>query len=146
MPTDLDTDAAAVANRLRPVLLRLARQLRREIHPLGITAGQATLLFAIQKEPGIGVRALAEGEGVSPPAISTQIARLERAGLVERSSGADRRRIGLTVTDEAVRVLESVRSLRTAWLVSHLRELDARELAAIEAAIDPLEQLLSEPV
>src|SRR3954447_9471356 len=127
MTRELDPDAGAVANALRPVLLRLARRLRREIHPLGITGGQATLLLTIQREPGIGVRALADGEGVSAPAISAQISRLERAGLVERTAGADRRRVGLTVTDEAARVLEQVRSLRTAWLVSRLRTLEPRD-------------------
>jgi DNA-binding MarR family transcriptional regulator len=144
MESQLDVDAAAVANALRPVLLRLARQLRRELHPLGVTAGQATLLFTIQKNPGIGVRALADGEGVSAPAISAHIARLERAGLVARTSGADRRRVGLTVTDDAARVLDQVRSRRTAWLDARLRTLAPDDRAAIEAAVGPLARLLEE--
>jgi DNA-binding MarR family transcriptional regulator len=144
MESKLDVDAAAVANALRPVLLRLARQLRRELHPLGVTAGQATLLFTIQQNPGIGVRALADGEGVSAPAISAHIARLERAGLVARASGADRRRVGLTVTDDASRVLDQVRSRRTAWLDARLRTLDPDDRAAIEAAVGPLARLLEE--
>ena len=41
------TDPLTVANRLRPVLLQLARQLRREVHPLGVTGGQVSLLVAI---------------------------------------------------------------------------------------------------
>ena len=48
-----------LANRLRPALLSLARELRREIHSLGVTGGQVTLLVAIKYSPGIGVRELA---------------------------------------------------------------------------------------
>jgi hypothetical protein len=35
-----------------------------------------------------------------------------------------------------------VRSRRTAWLVSRLGKLDPDELAAIEAAVEPLSRLL----
>ena len=60
-------DPVTAANELRPVLLRLNRQLRRELGPVGITGGQAALLHAIRTNPGIGVRGLAEREGVSAP-------------------------------------------------------------------------------
>src|SRR3954454_14817518 len=100
-----DIDPVEVANNLRPVLLKLNRQLRRELHSLGVTGSQVPLLAAIQANPGIGIRGLAELEGVSAPAISIHIRRLERAGLVTRVTGYDRRRVGLTVTPEAVRVL-----------------------------------------
>ena len=45
--------------------------LRKELGPLGITGGQAALLWAIRSKPEIGVRELAELEGVSPPAMTT---------------------------------------------------------------------------
>src|SRR5436853_426739 len=48
-----------LANELRPVLLQLNRHLKRELAPLGITAGQSALLHAIRTHPGVGVRALA---------------------------------------------------------------------------------------
>jgi len=40
------SSAVSVANRLRPVLLRLARELRREARAFGVTGGQAALLAA----------------------------------------------------------------------------------------------------
>ncbi len=142
----LAADPVAVANRLRPVLLQLNRQLRREVHPLGVTGGQVSLLAAIQKRPGIGVRDLAGLEGVSPAAISVHVDRLEAAGLVRRTpgTGGDRRRVGLELTAEAERVLRLVRSRRTAWLASRLRTLGADQLEAIDAAIEPLAALLEE--
>src|SRR5919109_638184 len=60
-------DPVTVANRLRPVLLKLNRHLRREIHTLGLTGGQASLLFTIQRHRGIGVRELAALERMSAP-------------------------------------------------------------------------------
>ncbi len=137
-------DPLALANRLRPVLLQLARELRREAHPLGVTGGQVSLLVAIRRAPGIGVRGLAAQEGMSPPAISRQVARLERMGLVRRAPAprGDRRRVALEVTGEGERVLRLVRSRRTAWLAARLRRLDPREREAIAAAIPPLAALL----
>jgi DNA-binding MarR family transcriptional regulator len=134
-----------VANRLRPVLLQLNRQLRRELAPLGITGGQAALLHAIRSNPGIGVRELAQREGVSAAGMSTALTRLEAAELVRRTRGqADRRRVGLELTEAGLRVLRSARSRRTAWLAARLKRLSADELAAIDAVIEPLGHLLDE--
>lgn len=128
------------------MLLQLARELRREVHPLGVTGGQVSLLVSIRRTPGVGVRELAAREGVSPAAMSRHVGRLERARLVRRTAGAggDGRRVGLELTDDAERVLRLVRSRRTAWLTARLRTLDAGALAAIEAAIEPLRSLVEE--
>jgi DNA-binding MarR family transcriptional regulator len=138
-------DHVEVANRLRPVLLQLVRELRREVHPLGITGGQVSLLVQIKRKPGIGARELAALERVSPAAISGAVDRLERAGLIERRTvAADRRRHGLTVSPAGARVLRAVKRRRTAWLASKLERLSPEELAAVDAAIEPLTLLLED--
>jgi DNA-binding MarR family transcriptional regulator len=144
MPTLAATaaDPIAVANRLRPVLLQLNRELRREVHSLGVTGGEASLLVQIQRSPGIGVRELAQRERMSAPGMSKYIARLEAAGLVRREELEDRRRVGIRLTEAAERVLRSVKKRRTAWLAARLRELDDDELEAVDAAIEPLARLL----
>ena len=125
------------------MLLRISRELRRETRSVGATPEQVTLLVAIKQAPGIGVRELAAAERVSPPAMSNSVDRLERDGLVARTpSTLDRRRVGLTLTDEGRRLLRRVRSRRTAWLAARLRQLGPEELAAVEAAIEPLAHLL----
>jgi DNA-binding MarR family transcriptional regulator len=102
---------------------------------------------AIKYAPGIGVGALATRERVSAPAMSNHVDRLERDGLVERTPSADdKRRVGLTLTDEGQRVLRRVRSRRTAWLASRLGRLGPEELEVVEAAIGPLARLLDEDV
>jgi DNA-binding MarR family transcriptional regulator len=137
-------DSTTLANRLRPVLLRLGRELRREIHSLGVTGGQVSLLIAIGHEPGITAAELAARERVSAPGMSGQLVRLEAAHLIERVRASDRRRIGLYLTDEGDKVLRSVRKRRTAWLVARLERLEPDELVRIEAALEPLERLLGE--
>jgi DNA-binding MarR family transcriptional regulator len=145
MPTAVAADPTVLANRLRPVLLQLNRQLRREIHSLGVTGGQVSLLIQIKHRPGIGIRELAALERMSVPGMSKFISRLEEAGLVQRAPvEGDQRRVGLKLTAEGQKVLRSVKSKRTAWLSARLRELDPDELEAIDAAIEPLAHLLGE--
>src|SRR4051812_3803259 len=139
--TKLDT--VGIADRLRPVLLQVGRELRREAREVGVSPEQVSLLVAIKYTPGIGVRDLAARERVSAPAMSKHVDRLERDGLVARTPSADdRRRVGLTLTDEGQRLLRKFRSRRPAWLASRLKGLTAEQLAAVEAAIEPLSELL----
>lgn len=139
----VETDAVAIADALRPALLRISRELRREARAEGVSPEQVSLLVSIKYSPGVGIRELAARERVSPPALTKHVDRLERDGLVTRTpSENDRRRVGLALTDEGQRVLRRVRSRRTAWLASRLGELDADERAAIEAAVAPLLRLI----
>jgi DNA-binding MarR family transcriptional regulator len=141
----LTLEPLAVANRLRPALLRLARELRRESHALGVTGGQVSLLFQIQQHRGIGVRGLAQLERISAAAMSGHVDRLERAGLVKRTPDPDdRRRHGLSVSAEGERVLRSVKSRRTAWLASRLERLSPEDLQALDRAVEPLLALIEE--
>jgi DNA-binding MarR family transcriptional regulator len=138
-------DALELANRLRPVLLQLNRHLRREAHAEGVTGGQAALLAQIRAYPELGVRQLAAREGVSAPSMTRYLDRLERAGLVVRARSVnDARRIRLALTPKGARVLRSVRRRRTAWLAERLQGLAPAELAAVDAAIEPLQRLVEE--
>lgn len=142
MTQDINANARALADQLRPVLLRLARELRREAQSLGITGGQVALLAQIKKNPGVTASELAERERMSAPGMSGHVARLETAGLIERTRAADRRRIGLTLTPDGVKILANVRKRRTAWLAEHLQGLTDSERDAIVAALPALEKLL----
>jgi DNA-binding MarR family transcriptional regulator len=134
-----------IANRLRPVLLHLNRHLRREVHASGVSAGQLSILGLIAGNPGIGVADLASREGTSMPSICTHIDRLEASGLVtRRQAERDRRRVDLEVTPEGERVLKVIRNKRTAWLSARLTRLADTDLAAVAAAIAPLEALLAQ--
>jgi DNA-binding MarR family transcriptional regulator len=145
MPPTKTLDPVALADALRPALLQVGRELRREARGVGVSPEQVSLLVAIKYAPGIGLRELADRERVSPPAMTKHVDRLERDGLVARTPSVDdRRRVGVSLTDEGQRVLRRVRSRRTAWLAQRLRGLSPEELAAVEAAVEPLRRLLPE--
>ena len=147
--TAADTiDALAIANRLRPVLLRIHRYLRSEAHELGVTSTQASILGAVNRAPGIGVGELAQQEHMSAPTLVSHIDKLEAAGYIERTrdNPTDRRRVGLSVTADGLRALHTLRERRTAWLAAHLETLSPEALAAIDAAIEPLQQLVRRDV
>jgi DNA-binding MarR family transcriptional regulator len=143
MISDVTISPESVAADLRPVLLRLARELRKETEQLGVTARQTTLLWLVKRSPGLSLAELAAEEGISPPAMSGHVDRLERAGLLERErSSDDRRRVGLKLTDDGRRLLRRVRARRTTWLADRLRTLEPAELDAIEAAVPALLRLV----
>ncbi len=123
------------------MLLRLARLVRRESHAFGVTAGQISLLAAIEVQPGISARELADRERISAPGMSAHLDRLEVAGLIVRTRGEDRRRVGVSLSPAGSRVVDEVRRQRTVWLAERLEQLPQEERAAIEAAIGALARL-----
>lgn len=137
-------DTLAIANRLRPVLLRLHRALRTEAHDLGVTSTQASLLAAITRSPNIGLGELAAQEHLTSPTLVNHIDKLEAAGFVERvrSHPTDRRRVEIRVTVAGAQMVERLRERRTAWLAAHLEQLTPEELTAVAAAIEPLNKLV----
>jgi DNA-binding MarR family transcriptional regulator len=145
MISEVTLSPELVADDLRPVLLRLARELRKETEQLGVTARQATLLWLVKRSPGLSLAELAAEEGISPPALSGHVDRLERAGLLERvRSTEDRRRVGLRLTDEGVKLMRRIRARRTTRLAERLRRLEPTELERVQAAIPALQSLLGE--
>jgi DNA-binding MarR family transcriptional regulator len=143
MVSDVILTPELVAAELRPVLLRLARELRKETEQLGITARQATFLWLVKRSPGLSLAELAAEEGISPPAMSGHVDRLERAGLLVRErSTDDRRRVGLRLTEDGERIMRRIRARRTTWLADRLRTLEANELESIEAAMPSLLKLV----
>lgn len=141
--TDTDPDIRALAEALRPALLRVSRRLRLEAQKVGLSAQDALLLGHITKHPGIGVSALADAEKISRPTMSAHIKRLEAEGLVARSDdAADGRRSGLAITPTGLDKLEMIRATRNDWLATRLARLPADDRALLEAAADALLRLV----
>jgi DNA-binding MarR family transcriptional regulator len=139
-------DAQALAEALRPALLRASRALRREAARAGVSAVDAQLLGVIKKRAGIGVSELAEREQMTRASMSGHVKRLEQAGWIERSPGddADRRRVGLSLTIKGGRALDAIRRRRNDWLAGRLAQLSAADRAALSAAAEPLARLAEE--
>src|ERR1700694_2262849 len=95
-----DAEVSALAEGLRPSLLKISRQLRREAHPLGLSPMDVTLLSQISKREGIGVSELADLEQTSRPTMSAHVKRFEAQGWVRRLPPPVEgcRRFGLVIT------------------------------------------------
>jgi len=136
-------DIVALAEALRPALLRVSRRLRLEAQKVGLSAQDAMLLGHITKHPGVGVSALADAEKITRPTMSAHIKRLEADGLVARTGDAeDGRRSGLTVTEAGARKLAVIRQQRNDWLAARLARLSDADRALLQAAAEPLSRLL----
>jgi DNA-binding MarR family transcriptional regulator len=132
-----------LAEELRPALLRLARNLRKETEALGVTSHQVTLLWLVRSRPGLSLRELAEEEGISAPSLSGHVDRLEAAGLLRRvRSSDDRRRVGLELTPAGRTLMKRVRARRTTWLAERLALLSEDEQEQVAAALPALYALL----
>ena len=144
-PSDLiDQDLVA---RLRLAMARLARQQRRSF-PTGLTPSQISALITIDHHGPIRLTDLARLEAVAPPTITRIVAKLEADGLVERRRDENDRRIArVTITDEGHRRTAETRQARNRWLGRKLAALADDDLAALLAAVEPLERLIeSAPV
>jgi DNA-binding MarR family transcriptional regulator len=131
-----------IAEELRPVLLRIGHELRRETE-LGVTSHQATLLWLVKTRPGLSLRELARAQGISAPSLSAAIDRLEALGLIRRvRSTDDRRRVGLELTTEGRTTLRRVRARRTTRLGNRLARLSEEDRERIERALPALRSLL----
>lgn len=136
-------DILALADALRPALLRASRALRRESQRAGASALDAQLLGAIKKNPGIGVSELADREQMTRASMSGHVKRLERAGWIARSDheAEDRRRVGLSLTTQGAKALDAIRRRRNDWLAARLAGLAVADRLALAAAAAPLDRL-----
>lgn len=142
---DTSPDIVALADTLRPAVLRVSRRLRQAAQKLGLSAQDVTLLVQVKKNPGIGVSALAEAEGTSKPTMSAHAKRLEEAALIARAGDAeDGRRSGLSITAAGEAALEVIRQGRNDWLAARLSRLSAEDRDALEAAAPALLRLAAE--
>ena len=139
-------DVSALADALRPAILRISRQLRREAQPLGLTPLDATLLTAVSKREGVGVSELAELEQTSRPTMSAHVKRLEAAGWLKRlpPPSDDKRRFGLVISVAGKKALDAVRRRRNDWLEVRLAALDPTAREALRQALGPLAQIAGE--
>jgi DNA-binding MarR family transcriptional regulator len=140
------SDVSALAEALRPALLRVSRALRREAQRAGMSVLDAQVLGVIKANPGVGVCALADREQMTRASMSGHVKRLEQAGWIERGPAEehDRRRSGLALSPEGARVLDTIRRRRNDWLEGRLSKLDERSRTALAAAAGPLLRLAEE--
>ena len=139
-------DISELAEALRPALLRLTRQLRKESQRFGMSPLDVMLLGLVKRREGIGVSELADLEQMSRPTMSSHVKRLEQAGWIARQApdSEDKRRVGLVITPAGRRAVEAVKRQRNDWLAGRLAGLTPEQREAVLAAIEPLAQIAGE--
>ncbi|HUY96882.1 MAG TPA: MarR family transcriptional regulator [Verrucomicrobiae bacterium] len=137
---------AALADELRPVLVRLGRRLRQEPVVPGLGASHAAVLGALGHGP-ITVGELAAREQMRVPSIIVLLSQLEARGLVRRGPDpSDGRRVWITRTEDGDRLALAARRARTAWLAAQLQRLTRSERLLVAQALPALERLLADEV
>jgi len=144
-PGTTGTSNDELAARLRLGITRLARILRQQSAD-GLSPSQLAALATIERSGPMPIGTLADVEQVAAPTATKVVEKLVAAGLVERvSDGEDRRVKRVAVTAEGHRFLARLRARKTAWLTTRLAELPAEDVAALAGAVDVLERLTTRP-
>lgn len=142
-----DQGVGELGQALQRLVFRLSRELRVHSAAAGVSGADALSLYEVHRRPGIGVTELAAIEKVGRSVMSERVARLEAAGLLERSQapGGDRRRVGLEVTGLGRAALLEISGRRRDWMAERLANLTEEERAAVHLAVRSLERLLRRP-
>jgi len=139
----LPAGGSALAGRdLFERLERLVRLIRRLDDPGGLSTAAALTLSCLLRDGPTSIGALAQAERVTQPNMTQLVARLERAGCVDRMVDPDDGRVVLVrITDEGREVFARRRELRARFLNHQIARLDEADRRAITAALPALDRL-----
>lgn len=135
-------NTAALGADLLAVVARINRLANQRIE-LPLPFAQARLLSTIEDQGLTRISDLAALDHCSQPTMTTQVRRLEDAGLVTRAEDpGDARAVLIGITAEGRQILSRVRADRSAAINPYLEHLDDAERAALVDAIRVLRGLL----
>jgi DNA-binding MarR family transcriptional regulator len=127
---------------LLAVVARLNRLATQRIQ-LPLPWAQARLLATIDSQSDARIGDLAAFDHCSQPTMTTQVRRLEEAGLVTRTvDPGDARAVRIRITPEGLRTLTAVRADRAAAIEPQLAELDPADRDVLANAVRVLRRLL----
>ncbi|MDR7290787.1 MULTISPECIES: MarR family winged helix-turn-helix transcriptional regulator [Mycolicibacterium] len=134
---ELGADLLSVVARLN----RLATQRAR----LPLPWAQARLLSTIEDQGEARISDLAYLDHCSQPTMTTQVRRLEDAGLVTRTPDpGDARAVLIRITQQGRQTLEQARADRAAAINPRLERLSAEERTTLAASVDIIRRLLTD--
>jgi DNA-binding MarR family transcriptional regulator len=137
------TDTALAAELLSAVarINRLATQRVRVKLPFA----QARLLAAIEDQGTARISDLAELDHCSQPTMTTQVRKLEFAGLVSRATDpSDARAVLISITGKGVAMLTQVRAARSAVIDPYLNRLAESDRQTLADAVRIMRYLLED--
>jgi DNA-binding MarR family transcriptional regulator len=144
MMTDSVSDRATLelAAGLRLVVMRLARRLRQQADA-GVTPSMLSALHTVARLGPVTLGDLARAERVRPSSTTVVVSALERDGLLVREvDPSDRRVTRVRLSTHGRRLIERVRSRKTAYLARRLRSLSEDDREVLRRAAGILESML----
>ncbi|MHA7649358.1 MarR family winged helix-turn-helix transcriptional regulator [Mycobacterium sp. ML4] len=141
--TAKDTEVAlGLGADLLAVVARLNRLATQRIQ-MPLPAAQARLLATIESQGEARIGDLAGVDHCSQPTMTTQVRRLEDAGLVSRTvDPGDARAVRIKITPKGLNMLNAVRRDRAAAIEPQLARLDAADRQVLADAVQVLRRLL----
>jgi DNA-binding MarR family transcriptional regulator len=129
---------------LLAVVARLNRLANQRIQ-LPLPVAQARLLSTIEAHGEARICDLAAMDHCSQPTMTTQVRRLEDAGLVTRTADPrDARAVRIRITPAGVRTLNRVRADRASAIEPQLARLEPADRRVLTEAVAVLRQLLDD--
>lgn len=129
---------------LLTVVARLNRLASRRIR-LPLPWAQARLLGTIEDCGSARISELADIDHCSQPTMTTQVRRLEAAGLVARTPDPeDARAVRIAITPQGRAILARVRADRAAVIDPYLATLPADDRRVLGAAVGALQRLVDD--
>jgi DNA-binding MarR family transcriptional regulator len=143
MSSPLTTDTALAAELLYTVA-RINRLATQRIN-IKLPFAQARLLSAIEDQGTARISDLAELDHCSQPTMTTQVRKLEDAGLVSRASDpSDARAVLITITPKGVAMLTQIRAARNAVIDPYLERLGESDRQTLVDAVRVMRNLLED--
>ncbi|MFR9723152.1 MarR family winged helix-turn-helix transcriptional regulator [Streptomyces sp. MS19] len=123
-------------------LERLLRLFRRMSTPSDLSLTAVATLSTLERTGPRRLTELAAAEGVTQPAMTQLVSRLQDAGLAARAPDpTDGRVVLVGITDEGRAFLTRRRALRAERLLGLLDQLTPEDRAALEAALPAIDAL-----
>ncbi|WP_442932089.1 MarR family winged helix-turn-helix transcriptional regulator [Mycobacterium sp. 050134] len=127
---------------LLAVVARVNRLATQRIQ-MPLPAAQARLLATIEVQGEARIGDLAALDHCSQPTMTTQVRRLEDAGLVTRMvDPCDARAVRIRITPEGKRTINAVRADRAAAIAPQLAQLEPADREVLTEAVQVLRRLL----
>src|SRR6201998_2963844 len=138
----MTTSPSGLGADLLAVVARLNRYATQRIQ-MQLPAAQARLLATIEDNGEARICDLAAVDHCSQPTMTTQVRRLEDAGLVTRTiDPGDARAVRIRITPEGMRTLNRVRVDRAAAIAPQLASLEPSDRQVLADAVGVLRRLL----
>jgi DNA-binding MarR family transcriptional regulator len=133
-----------VADRLHSTAIHLLRRVRRRDSVSGAGPAQLSALSVLVFGGPVTLGQLAATEQVKAPTMTRIVAGLRRSGWVRLvPDPSDARRLQVYPTAAGIALLEQARKRRIDFLARGLAKLTAHELAAVDRAVELLNDALS---